>query len=229
MNRNDSLSDKHLDHEHVQHIVSGTLSLENELVYFKHWKGCPECRKKLMRKMSSAGFNLSADYPRTVYICSVESGISFHFAIGKSGVLAASFTLQNLREIIRRDPNVNVNLESSEFQTNISGQIDSWLRTGVQFNRTRINTALIGTAFMLQVLFWTWLVPFEKIVTYGDIARWMDKPGASRAVGRALNNNPVSVFIPCHRVIGKDGNLTGFSAGLGLKKQLLRLEGHSIK
>jgi len=229
MNSYDLLSDSHLNPEHLQGIVSGTLSLENELVYFKHWKGCPECRKKLMQKMSSAGFNLSAFYLRTVQVCSVESVISFHFAIGESGVLAASFTLQNLREIIRRDPNVNVNLESSEFQTNISGQIDSWLRTGVQFNRTRINTTLIGTAFMLQVLYRTWLIPFGQIITYGDIARWMNKPGASRAVGRALHNNPIPVFIPCHRVVGKDGNLTGFSAGLGLKKQLLRLEGHRIE
>ncbi|MBU0711889.1 MGMT family protein [bacterium] len=82
---------------------------------------------------------------------------------------------------------------------------------------------------MLQVLYWTWLIPFGQIITYGDIARWMNKPGASRAVGRALHNNPVPVFIPCHRVVGKDGNLTGFSAGLGLKKQLLRLEGHRIE
>ncbi|MDO9548418.1 MAG: methylated-DNA--[protein]-cysteine S-methyltransferase [Candidatus Marinimicrobia bacterium] len=229
MNRNNLLAGRHLDHEHVPRIVSGPLPLEKELVYFKHWKECPECRQKLMQEMPTAGFNLSAFSPRTVQVCSVESAISFHFASVESGVLAASFTMRNLREIISRDLNVKVDLGLSEFHINLSAQIDTYFRTGAPFSKPRINTALIGTAFMIQVLFWTWLIPFGQIVTYGDIARWMDKPGASRAVGRALHNNPIPVFIPCHRVIGKDGNLTGFSAGLSLKKQLLCLEGHSIE
>ena len=229
MNVYDLLSDSHLNPEHLQGVVSGTLSLENEIVYFKHWKECSACRKKLLQEMSTTGFNLPVDVPRTVHVCSVESVISIHFACTESGVLAASFTLSGLLEMIGRNLNINIDLKSTESQTKISEQIDRWLRTGAPFNRTCINTALIGTAFMLSVLFWTWLIPFGQIISYGDIARWIDKPGASRAVGRVLHNNPIPVFIPCHRVVGKDGDLTGFSAGLGLKKQLLRLEGHSIE
>ncbi|MBN2600563.1 MAG: MGMT family protein [Candidatus Marinimicrobia bacterium] len=134
--------------------------------------------------------------------------------------------MKNLRKLLHPHFSISADSESSDFKTNISEQVAKWLNVGCPLNRLRINPAFIGTGFLLRVLFWTWLIPFGQIVTYEDIARWMKKPGASRAVGRALHNNPLPIFIPCHRVIGKDGNLTGFSAGLSLKKQLLRLEGH---
>ena len=222
--------DQHLDPENVELIVSGRMPPEKEHVCFSHWKKCPECRKKLLQKMPSAGFNLSSPCSGTVEICSVwGNDISFHFAYVDFRVLAASFTLTNLQKLIYQNFTINVDSESSTFKRDISGHVGKWLRVGAPLNRTPINTKFIGTAFMLRVLFWTWLIPFGQIVTYGDIARWMKKPGASRAVGGALHNNPVPVFIPCHRVVAKDGSLTGFSAGLDLKKQLLRREGHRIE
>jgi len=229
MNDDNLFSDQHLDPEYVNLIVSGRLPLEKELVCFSHWKECSECRKKLLQEMPATGFYLSSLFSGTVEICSVVStDISFHFACVESGVLAASFTMMNLQKLIGRGFNINVELESSDLKKKTTSQVDKWLRVGSPLNRTPINTGLIGTAFMLQVLFWAWLIPFGQIVTYGDIARWMEKQGASRAVGQALHNNPIPVFIPCHRVVGKDGNLAGFSAGLDLKKQLLRIEGHRI-
>jgi methylated-DNA-[protein]-cysteine S-methyltransferase len=68
-------------------------------------------------------------------------------------------------------------------------------------------------------------IPYGKTATYGEIARMAGNPKASRAVGRANNRNPISIFIPCHRVIGADGSLTGYGGGLPLKEKLLRLEG----
>ena len=82
-----------------------------------------------------------------------------------------------------------------------------------------------GTDFQLSV--WQELsrIPFGTTCSYGDIAKRLGKPGAMRAVGLANGNNPISIIVPCHRVIGADGSLTGFGGGLAIKRQLLVLEG----
>jgi methylated-DNA-[protein]-cysteine S-methyltransferase len=83
-----------------------------------------------------------------------------------------------------------------------------------------------GTSFQLAV--WTELtkIPYGSTVSYGDIARALGKrPVAARAVGLANGANPISVIVPCHRVIGSDGSLTGYGGGLERKELLLRLEG----
>jgi len=67
-------------------------------------------------------------------------------------------------------------------------------------------------------------IPYGETATYGEIAKRIGKKNASRAVGRALNRNPLPILIPCHRVVGKGGRLTGFFAGLAVKRQLLELE-----
>jgi len=65
-----------------------------------------------------------------------------------------------------------------------------------------------------------------EVVTYGELARRTGQPKAARAVGRVMSGNPFPLLIPCHRVIGSDGSLKGFSAGVELKRRLLRLEGY---
>ena len=67
-------------------------------------------------------------------------------------------------------------------------------------------------------------IPFGETATYGEIADSMGKKGSARAVGQALNQNPIWIFIPCHRVIGKNKALTGFAGGLEMKKMLLEHE-----
>ena len=81
-----------------------------------------------------------------------------------------------------------------------------------------------GTPFQIQV--WQALreIPYGETRSYGDIARAIGNPRACRAVGMANNKNPLLIFVPCHRVIGADGSLTGFGAGLSVKEYLLRLE-----
>jgi methylated-DNA-[protein]-cysteine S-methyltransferase len=83
---------------------------------------------------------------------------------------------------------------------------------------------LDGTAFNRQV--WTALrdIPYGETRSYGDIARVIGSPGASRAVGAANGRNPIAIVIPCHRVIGASGALTGYGGGLDRKRQLLELE-----
>lgn len=86
-----------------------------------------------------------------------------------------------------------------------------------------------GTPFQLEV--WSALqnIPYGETVTYGDIAKQINKPKAVRAVGTAIGKNPISIVVPCHRVIGKNGKLTGYGNGLPMKKRLLALEGVFIE
>ena len=82
-----------------------------------------------------------------------------------------------------------------------------------------------GTPFQLA----TWralaAIPYGTTISYAELARRVGKPAASRAVGAANGQNPLPIVVPCHRVIGKDGSLTGFGGGLPAKRALLELEG----
>jgi methylated-DNA-[protein]-cysteine S-methyltransferase len=82
-----------------------------------------------------------------------------------------------------------------------------------------------GTAFQLKVWRTLQTIPYGETWTYGKLARRIQRPDAPRAVGAANGQNPIPVIIPCHRVIGSDGSLTGFGGGLPIKQQLLTLEG----
>jgi methylated-DNA-[protein]-cysteine S-methyltransferase len=81
-----------------------------------------------------------------------------------------------------------------------------------------------GTEFQLAVLGALQSIPYGTTVSYADIARQLGRPKAVRAVGAANGRNPIPIIIPCHRVIGSGGQLTGFGGGLPVKEALLRLE-----
>jgi methylated-DNA-[protein]-cysteine S-methyltransferase len=103
-----------------------------------------------------------------------------------------------------------------------SEQIDDY------FNGKRkifdIPVVLNGTEF--QVKIWKALqkIPYGETRSYKEIAAMIGNPKASRAVGMANNRNPISIIVPCHRVIGHDGKLTGYAGGLELKQKLILLE-----
>lgn len=81
-----------------------------------------------------------------------------------------------------------------------------------------------GTEFQLAVLDELRKIPYGTTVSYGDIAKRIGRPKAVRAVGAANGRNPIPIIIPCHRVVGSTGDLTGFGGGLPTKEALLRLE-----
>ena len=111
--------------------------------------------------------------------------------------------------------------DKQEFKTVIQ-QLDEYF----QGNRTTFDLELApkGTPFQKSV--WKELsnIPFGETINYGELAVRVGNPKASRAVGAANGKNPIPIIVPCHRVIGKNGTLTGFGGGLDVKKQLLELE-----
>ena len=84
--------------------------------------------------------------------------------------------------------------------------------------------AMQGTPFQLRV--WRALqdIPYGETISYGEQARRIGRPADPRAVGQANGRNPIAVIVPCHRVIGADGSLTGYGGGVERKRQLLELE-----
>ena len=86
-----------------------------------------------------------------------------------------------------------------------------------------------GTPFQLSV--WNRLceIPYGETISYGELARRLGNPNASRAVGLANGSNPIPIVIPCHRVIGSNGKLTGYGGGLPIKEKLLALERRQLR
>lgn len=85
-----------------------------------------------------------------------------------------------------------------------------------------------GTAFQQRVWAALRAIPYGETRTYGELAAAIGNPSASRAVGMANHRNPIPIIIPCHRVIGANGTLTGYAGGLEIKRRLLALEGSNI-
>ncbi len=84
--------------------------------------------------------------------------------------------------------------------------------------------APVGTDFQQRVWQALQQIPFGAHTSYGALAQQLGKPTAARAVGAAIGRNPLSIVIPCHRVLGKTGQLTGFASGLTMKQRLLAVE-----
>ncbi len=101
-------------------------------------------------------------------------------------------------------------------------QLAAYLRGELQ--RFSLLLSPRGTPFQLRVWEALLAIPYGRTETYGDLALRIGREGAARAVGRANALNPISIVVPCHRVIGQDGSLTGYGGGLQAKSRLLALE-----
>ncbi|CCY46883.1 methylated-DNA/protein-cysteine methyltransferase [Firmicutes bacterium CAG:822] len=125
---------------------------------------------------------------------------------------------------IKKEAKTNDNLE-------IFKQTKIWLDK--YFNKKKPNIdnlklKLEGTPFQIKV--WNILktIPYGKTITYGNIAKKINSKTSARAVGGAIGHNPIPIVIPCHRVIGANNNLTGYTGGIDVKIKLLKLEGIDI-
>ena len=88
---------------------------------------------------------------------------------------------------------------------------------------------LTGTEFQVSVLHALQQIPYGETVSYGEVAKRIGKPKAMRAVGAANGRNPIPIVVPCHRVIGSSGDMTGFGGGIDTKEALLRLEAENTQ
>jgi methylated-DNA-[protein]-cysteine S-methyltransferase len=111
---------------------------------------------------------------------------------------------------------------SSTFFSDAKQQLREFFAGQRQAFELNLNPA--GTAFQQSVWQQLRAIPFGELHSYKDIATALGNPKASRAVGMANNKNPIPIIIPCHRVIGADKKLVGYTYGLPLKKQLIELE-----
>ena len=123
--------------------------------------------------------------------------------------------------------------EGIEFKGHDKKNLEPVNQLEAYFERKRrrfdIPLDLRGTPFQLHV--WDYLldIPWGETRSYGQIAEALGRPKAARAVGRAVGTNPVSIMVPCHRVVGSNGSLTGYGGGLDRKTALLELEGFVVE
>ncbi len=122
---------------------------------------------------------------------------------------------------MRRDPEPDWIFNEKPFE-NVRKQLDEYFAGDrKEFD---LQLQLSGTDFQVQVLEELQRIPYGETTSYGAIAKRIGRPKAMRAVGAANGRNPIPIVIPCHRVIGSSGDLTGFGGGLDTKAALLRLE-----
>ena len=148
----------------------------------------------------------------------VESPIGDLLVAGDDGVLKlVSFP----RGSMAREPDEGWERNDSEFD-----EVRRELGEYFEGKRESFDVPLEadGTDFQRDVLGALQQIPYGETRTYGEIAEHLGKPRASRAVGAANGRNPIPILIPCHRVIGSDGSLTGFGGGIDTKEFLLSLE-----
>jgi len=115
-------------------------------------------------------------------------------------------------------------------ETNLIKKAHSQLTQYLMGKRSNFDLPLEpkGTEFQQSVWFKSCEVPYGETTTYKALAQMINKPTAIRAVGAANGQNPIYIVIPCHRVVGSNGSLTGYGGGLDMKEKLLKLEGAKI-
>lgn len=150
--------------------------------------------------------------------CYYQSPIGKLLLVGTDGVLEALY-FSNSQEHVHISEDWQC--DESCFQIALTQLAEYFAGTRREFD---LKMAPKGTAFQKSVWQELQKVPFGQTASYGEIAERIGNKKASRAVGMANGKNPIPIIVPCHRVIGKDGSLTGFGGGLEVKRQLLKLE-----
>lgn len=155
----------------------------------------------------------------------MNSGFYYDTPIGRIGIVSDGHSLVNLFPE-RYPAGVDFVVEQTPLLRQAASQLDEYLcGERRQFD---LPLAPAGTPFQREV--WDALnrIPFGTTISYAQLAAAVGRPTACRAVGLANGKNPLPLFIPCHRVIGSDGTLTGYALGLELKKYLLDLERRAL-
>jgi methylated-DNA-[protein]-cysteine S-methyltransferase len=161
---------------------------------------------------------------KIIYFCRVESPVGpLLLAAGQNGLRRLQFDRGSLPPAGKSE----LWIESRERLGQYVDQLNAYFRGELREFTCKLD--LVGTQF--QKACWEALlrIPYGKTCSYADIAREIGHSNAFRAVGQANHNNPIAIIIPCHRVLGGNGTLTGYGGGLSTKEQLLRLEGATFR
>lgn len=133
----------------------------------------------------------------------------------ETGLCALSFGAQSMR----RDTSPLLEVAQRELNEYFAGRRRAF----------SVPLSIHGTPFQQSVWRALMEIPWGETISYGELARRIGRPNACRTVGMANHVNSLPIFIPCHRVIGADGRLTGYAGGLEIKKKLLEIEGIDVK
>ena len=153
-----------------------------------------------------------------MYYCYLETPIGELLLAGEEGALSM---IGFPKGVMRRDPEPDW-IYNEEPLENARTQLTEYFSG--QRKDFDLPLKLDGTEFQVSVLEALLKIPYGETTSYGAIAKQIGRPKAVRAVGAANGRNPIPIIVPCHRVIGSSGDLTGFGGGLDTKEALLRLE-----
>ena len=161
--------------------------------------------------------------PETFYMKRYRSPLGVYVLVSSQQGIVCVKPEEHMKVDFTRWERAGITLEDGhEYIQRLAKELDSYFAGKLcQFS---LPIDLRGTEFQLQV--WECLrqIPYAETRSYGQIAQALGRPNASRAVGRANGTNPVSIVVPCHRVIGANGKLVGYGGGLDRKQALLDLE-----
>lgn len=149
---------------------------------------------------------------------------SYEFEIGKLWICTDGSSLLEIsfrNDLVTKNPKI----QETELILKVKSQLDEYFSRKRKVFDLPLNPQ--GTAFQKRVWQALTQIKYGNTCCYKDIAVAVGNPKASRAVGMANNKNPIPIIIPCHRVIGKNGNLTGYAGGLDVKRELLALESNT--
>jgi methylated-DNA-[protein]-cysteine S-methyltransferase len=163
-----------------------------------------------------------AEKVSAVYYTTFESPVGPLLLAGESSVLRR-VSFENSKR--NTPPQAEWKLDKEPF-AEVIRQLQAYFRG--ELKEFDLPLAMEGTEFQLRV--WNALrtIPYGETVSYAQLAERIGNPKAVRAVGLANGSNPIPIIVPCHRVIGSDGSLTGFGGGLSTKKMLLELENKQL-
>lgn len=153
-----------------------------------------------------------------MYYCYIDSPVGELLLAGDAQALSV---IGFPKGSMRRDPEPDWIFKEQPFEE-VRRQLDEYFAG--ERKDFDLPLSLQGTEFQVQVLQALQTIPYGETTSYGAIAKQIGRPKAVRAVGAANGRNPIPIIVPCHRVIGSSGDLTGFGGGLDTKAELLRLE-----
>ena len=153
----------------------------------------------------------------------------FNLAVSDKGLRIISFgKYSGLSDIFEHACKHNLNTEKNQQKTKaVKAQLQEYLRGKRTPFMTKLDLDYLPL-FKRKVLLICSKIPYGKVMSYGQLAEKAGSPKAARAIGQIMAGNPIPMVVPCHRVVGSDGSLTGYAGGIDMKKKLLLMEGVEI-